>query len=167
MDGKQHSLAKTFRHLSNARQWRNKKLLHIEENGFPVQIVTKTTVSDIIKDRLDRGKTLGRSALQVLNYIKNDEFGKTKVSTLTQQELYEYADLFSAGERTPQTVAGYMTHLARTLKWAKDRDTLLPIEVVGAAMRTLWEDEILARPEERNRRPELWEIVTFQSRVSR
>lgn len=166
VDGKQHSLAKTFRHLPNAKKWRNKKLLHIEVNGFPVQIVTETTVTDIIKDRLDRGKTLGRSALQVLNYIKNDEFGKTKVSTLTQKELYEYADLLSAGERTPQTVAGYMTHLARTLKWAKDRDTLIPIEVVGAAMRTLWEDEILARSKERDRRPELWELDKILTAIS-
>lgn len=34
VDGKQHSLAKTFRHLPNAKKWRNKKLLHIEVNGF-------------------------------------------------------------------------------------------------------------------------------------
>ncbi|WP_247744083.1 hypothetical protein [Ruegeria sp. R14_0] len=85
VEGKQHSLTKTFRHLPNAKKWRNNKLREIEANGFPIQIVTETTISDVIDDRLKRGKTLGRSARQVLTFIKADEFGKTKVSTLTQQ----------------------------------------------------------------------------------
>ncbi len=118
VDGKQHSLTKTFKHLPNAKKWQNNQLREIEANGFPIQIVTETTISDVIEDRLKRGKTLGRSALQVLTFIKADEFGKTKVSTLTQQQLYDYADLLSAGERMPQTVANYMTHLARTLSWS-------------------------------------------------
>lgn len=166
VDGNQKSLTKTFRYLSNAKSWRNEQLKDIEANGFPIRIVTETTISDVIDDRLDRGKTLGRSALQVLNSIKADEFGKTKVSTLTQQELYDYADLLASGERTPQTVAGYMTHLARTLNWAKDRGALIPIEVVNLAMRTLWEDEVLARSEERERRPELCELNKILTAIS-
>jgi hypothetical protein len=106
MDGKQHSLTQTFRNLINAKRWRNQKLLDIEVNGLPAQIVTETTVSDINKNRLKHGKTLGRSGLQLQNYIKDDEFGKTKVSTLTQHELFQYADLLSASKRTRQTVAG-------------------------------------------------------------
>lgn len=51
-----------------------------------------------------------------------------------------------------------MTHLAATLKWAYRRGTLLPIEAVSLAMETLWEDEILARSEERNRRPQIAEL---------
>ncbi len=166
VDGKQHSLTKTFKHLPNAKKWRNNQLRDIELNGFPIQIVTETTISDVIDDRLKRGKTLGRSALQVLTFIKADEFGKTKVSTLTQQQLYDYADLLSAGERMPQTVAGYMTHLARTLSWAKDRGALIPIEVVSLAMRTLWEDEVLARSEERDRRPDLCELNKILTAIS-
>ncbi|SLN45998.1 Phage integrase family protein [Falsiruegeria litorea R37] len=166
VEGEKHSLTKTFKHLPNAKKWRDKKKLEIEVNGFPVEIITSTTIADVIQNRLTRGKDLGRSALQVLNYIKNDEFGKTRVSTLTQEELCDYADLLSAGERTPQTVAGYMTHLARTLNWAKDRGALIPIEVVGAAMRTMWEDEVLARSEERKRRPELWELDKILTAIS-
>ena len=166
VNGKKRSLAQTFKHLPNAKKWRNKKLLEIEVNGFPIQVMTETTIAEIIQDRLNRGKVLGRSALQVLNYIKDDEFGQTKVSTLTQQDLYDYADLLSAGERAPQTVAGYMTHLARTLNWAKDRGAIIPIEVVDSAMRTLWEDEILARSEKRDRRPELWELEKILTALS-
>ncbi len=34
VDGKQRSLCKTFRHLKNAKTWRNKKLAEIELHGF-------------------------------------------------------------------------------------------------------------------------------------
>ena len=78
-------------------------------NGFPIQIVAETTISDVIEDRLEGGKSLGRSAKQNLNYIRNHEFGRTRVSTLTQQQLDDFADLMSAGDRLPQTVAGYLT----------------------------------------------------------
>lgn len=87
VDGKQHSLNRTFRHLPNAKNWRNTKLLEIEVSGFPIQIVTKTTIADVIDDRLARGKEVGRSATQCLKYVRNSEFGQTKVSTLSQQQL--------------------------------------------------------------------------------
>jgi integrase len=169
IDGKQHSLSQTFRHLPNAKKWRNKKLHEIEVNGFPEETTTGVTIKDIIKDRLARGKDLGKSALQNLRYIRDHEFGETKVSTLTQQQLYDFADLLFhvqyeaegeeiSYERAPQTVAGYMSHLAPTLKWAHRRGTRLPIAAVTLAMETLWEDEILARSEDRDRRPSLTEL---------
>lgn len=158
VNGKSRSLCQTFRHLKNAKKWRDKKLAEIELHGFPVQIATDTTIADVIADRLKRGKELGKSALQNVEYIRDHEFGKTKVSLLTQQQLYDFAENLLSGGRTPQTVAGYMTHLAATLKWAHRRGTLLPIEAVSLAMETLWEDEILARSKERNRRPQVAEL---------
>ncbi|GAA3874521.1 site-specific integrase [Celeribacter arenosi] len=158
VNGKQYSLSKTFRHLGNAKKLRNKRLLEIEVDGFPIQIVTETTIADVIQDRLTRGKQVGRSAIQNLKFIRDSEFGDTKVSTLTQAQLYDFSDLLLAGERSPQTVAGYMVHLAATLKWAKRRGALIPIAVVIDAMEVMWEDELLARSEERDRRPDLGEL---------
>lgn len=158
VSGKQYSLSRTFRHLKNAKKWRNKKLLEIDVDGFPIQIVSETTIADVIRDRFARGKKVGRSATQNLEFIRDSEFGDTKVSTLTQAQLYDFADLLLAGERSPQTVAGYMGHLAATLKWAKRRGALIPIAVVIDAMEVMWEDELLARSEERDRRPELKEL---------
>jgi integrase len=158
VNGKQYSLSKTFRHLVNAKKWRNKRLLEIDVDGFPIQIVSETTIADVIRDRFARGKEVGRSATQNLEFIRDSEFGDTKVSTLTQAQLYDFADLLLAGERSPQTVAGYMVHLAATLKWAKRRGALIPIAVVIDAMEVMWEDELLARSEERDRRPELNEL---------
>lgn len=165
IDGKQHSLSKTFRHLTNAKNWRNKKKLEIEVSGFPIQIVAKTTIADVIEDRLARGKEIGRSATQCLNYVRNSEFGQTKVSTLSQQQLYDFAEILLAGERTSQTVAGYMVHLVATLKWAKRRGALVPISVVIDAMEIMWEDELLARSEARDRRPELDELDKILSAI--
>lgn len=158
VEGKQYSLSNTFGHLRNAKNWRNKRLLEIEVDGFPIQVISETTIADVIRDRLARGKQVGRSAKQNLEFIRESEFGDTKVSTLTQKQLYDFADLLLAGERSPQTVAGYMVHLAATLKWAKRRGALIPIAVVIDAMEVLWEDELLARSEERDRRPELEEL---------
>jgi len=158
VNGKSHSLCDTFRHLKNAKKWRDKKLAEIELHGFPIKATTDTTMADVISDRLKRGRKLGKSALQNIEYIRDHEFGKTKVSLLTQQQLYDFAENLLDGDRTPQTVAGYMTHLAATLKWAHRRGTLLPIEVVSLAMETLWEDEVLARSEERKRRPQMAEL---------
>ena len=156
--GKQHSLTRTFKHLQNAKTWRNKRLKEIDRDGFPLQIVSETTISDVIIERLTRGKAVGRSATQNLKYIRDSEFGDTKVATLTQDHLYDFADLLLAGERSPQTVAGYMVHLAAALKWSKRRGALIPIAVVIDAMEVLWEDELLARSEARDRRPELAEL---------
>ncbi|UWQ47218.1 hypothetical protein [Leisingera aquaemixtae] len=130
VDGKQHSLCKTFSHLKNAKTWRDRKLREIDLEGFPIRIITETTIADVIADRLKRGKELGRSANQNLEFIKNHEFGQNKVSTLTQPQLYEFAEELLDEERTPQTVAGYMTHLTSTLKWAHRRGTLIPIGFV-------------------------------------
>ncbi|UWP96886.1 site-specific integrase [Aliiroseovarius crassostreae] len=151
-------MSKTFTRLTTAKKWRNRKLLEIEEHGFPLYVVDKTTISDVINDRLRRGAELARTAEHTLKFIANHEFGQTKVGTLTQQQLYDFADHLSSEERSPQTVAGYMSHLARTLNWANDRGTVIPVEAVTIAMRTMWEDEVLARSEQRNRRPEIWEL---------
>lgn len=99
VNGKQYSLSKTFRHLVNAKKWRNKRLLEIDVDGFPIQIVSETTIADVIRDRFARGKEVGRSATQNLEFIRDSEFGDTKVSTLTQAQLYDFADLLLAGER--------------------------------------------------------------------
>ncbi|WP_017927574.1 tyrosine-type recombinase/integrase [Limimaricola hongkongensis] len=130
----------------------------LQLHGFPIEVTTDTTIADVISDRLNRGRKIGKSALQNVEYIRNHPFGQTKVSLLTQQQLYAFAENLSDSDRTPQTVAGYMTHLAATLKWAHRRGTLLPIEVVSLAMETLWEDEVLARSEERKRRPQIAEL---------
>lgn len=158
IDGKQYSLSKTFKNLQNAKIWRDKKLLEIETTGFPIQIISTTTVAEVIQKRLDKGKELGRSAQQVLKYIQAHEFGKSKVATLKQHDLVDFAELLLTDERSPQTVAGYMVNLSATLKWAKRRGSEIPVSEVIDAMEVLWEDEILARSAERDRRPSLVEL---------
>lgn len=158
IDGKQYSLSKTFKHVHNAKLWRDKKLLEIETTGFPIQIISSTTVADVIQKRLDKGKALGRSAQQVLKYIQAHEFGQSKVATLKQQDLVEFAESLLTNDRTPQTVAGYMVNPSATLKWAKRRGSEIPVSEVIDAMEVLWEDEILSRSEERDRRPSLVEL---------
>ena len=164
-DGKVHSLTKTFTHLTNARQWRAKTAAKIELNGFPFEKEGGTTVAEIIDARLSQGRKLERSAQQNLRFIKNSYFGRLPAASLTATDLYNFAEHLLNGERSSQTVAGYMTHLASTLKWANRRDYDVPVEVVIRAQQNLWEDELLARSDERSRRPSLSELDKIMTAV--
>ncbi len=157
-DGKVHSLTKTFTHLANARQWRARTAAKIELNGFPFGKEGGTTVAEIIDARLSQGRKLERSAQQNLQFVKSSYFGSLPAASLAATDLYNFAEHLLNGERSSQTVAGYMTHLASTLKWASRRDYDVPVEVIIRAQQNLWEDELLARSDERSRRPSLSEL---------
>ncbi len=165
VEGKIKSLSKSFKHLPNAKSWRDKKKAEIELHGFPNDTVDSVTVSDAINDRLSRGRDLGRSAKQNLNWIKDSYLGNLKAASLTSNDIYSFAEHLLSGERLPQTAAGYMTHLASALDWAARRGTQVPIEVVRLAMSNMWEDELLARSEARERRPSLCELDQIMTAI--
>lgn len=152
------SLTKTFSDLKRARAWRDRQKVEIEEKGFPMPQRGGLTVADVITARLALHTELGRSAQQVLNAIKDCEFGQIKVHALTKTKVYEFGRDLLNKDRKPQTVATYMTILAKTLEWARKREMGVPVGVVPDAIALLWEDGILARSEQRNRRPELDEL---------
>ena len=71
-----------------------------------------------------------------------------------------------AKERLPQTVAGYLIILVNTLNWASKRGFFIPIAALKEAMEHMWEDEILARSEERDRRPTIDELNSILEAVA-
>ncbi|ABV94244.1 hypothetical protein Dshi_2511 [Dinoroseobacter shibae DFL 12 = DSM 16493] len=129
------------------------KLAEIELDG--VQTVSKKgdTVAAAITARLAKQKHLGRSARQQLDWLKNSDFGKKKLTDLSLESLTDLADDMLAEERQPQTVAGYLAILVNTLHWASRRNFIIPVATLKEAMEHMWEDEILTRSEERDRRP--------------
>lgn len=116
------------------------------------------TVADAITSRLAVHKHLGRSAKQQLNWLKTSDFGKQKLSDLSLSALTDLADDMLNDERQPQTVAGYLTILVKTLHWASRRGFSVPMASLKEAMEQMWEDKILARSEERSRRPTMGEL---------
>lgn len=155
IDGADHSMCHTFSSMKVAKTWRDKKLAESALFGFPVKIRATGTVADVIDRRLEKQQSLGRSTRATLRGIKKHSFGETP---LTAKALYDFADQLLDEERGPATVAQYMTHLSRTLKWAADREYPVERGAVMKAMALLWDDEILARSESRDRRPTLEEL---------
>lgn len=166
VDGQMGSLCQTFRTLLNAQKWK-KKLAEIELHGFPVKITSNTTVADAINKRLLAHVDLGRSAKQVLNSLKDRAFGKKLTSTLTSSCLYALCDELLEEDMLPQMAAGYLTTLVYTLDWAQRRGMIVPIDTLRNAISIMWEDEILARSAERERRPALDELHEILSQSIR
>ena len=158
VSGRSISFTKTFSKLAMARKWKKRKLAEIEIDGVETVSRNGDTVADAITARLAVHKNLGRSAQHQLGWVKKSDFGKKKLADLSLESLTDLAEDMLAEDRQPQTVAGYLTILVNTLYWASKRRFIVPIAALKQAMEQMWEDEILARSEERNRRPSIDEL---------
>lgn len=158
VDGNTYSFTETFANLAMARKWKKKKLAEIEINGVQALSCAEDTVADAIKARLAKQTNLGRSAKQQLDWLAASAFGKKKLTELTVEAVLGLADEMLADERLPQTVAGYLSLLVSTLNWASGRSFSVPVATLRTAMKLMWEDEVLARSDERKRRPSTDEL---------
>jgi integrase len=158
VDGKTYSFTKTFANLAMARKWKKKRLAEIEIIGVQALSCAGDTVADAIKARLAKQTNLGRSAKQQLDWLAASAFGKKKLTEITVDAVLGLADEMLADERLPQTVAGYLSLLVSTLNWASRRSFSVPVETLRTAMKLMWEDEVLARSDERKRRPSTDEL---------
>lgn len=166
VNGKAVSFTRTFSSLKFAKKWKLKKLAEIELQGVDFVAKSDKKVSDAIDARIATHRSLGRSAIQQLTWVKESYFGNKKLCDLTMEDLLDLADFMLAEERLPQTVAGYLTILVKTLDWASRRKFIVPVATLRNAMFQMWEDEILARSEERNRRPTLDELDAILGAIS-
>jgi hypothetical protein len=133
VNGKLNSLCRTFSSLTIARAWRKRTIAEIELNGFPVPEVEADVqcVADILKARLDKDKKIECSARQYLRYLSKHPIWQAKrCSDLSVSDLVDFAEAMVAEDREPQTVAGYMSLLATTLKRARKRGAPVPLQVM-------------------------------------
>ena len=161
VNGKLHSIAKSFSSPVLARAWRKRTQAEIELNGFPVpgKELQVPTVSELLVARLTKDTHLGRSAQQQLRFLAEHAFWQAKrISELETSDIVCFAEAMIEEDRLPQTVAGYMTMLAKTLKRARVRGLAVPSNVVEDGMSILWDEKILARSSKRERRPTLPEL---------
>ena len=148
--------SRTFHTLEEARTWRDNTLAEIQLGLFePAQkSCAKTTIRicDVISRRLSEGRELQSSATAELKRLAKHPKCKVPLEQLSLEWFIDFAKELGANAK-PQTVASSMALLVSALKWAHKRGTDLPLDVVLNSMAILWEDEILARSEERTRRP--------------
>lgn len=161
VNGKMHSLCRTFSSLTNARAWRKRMVAEIELNGFPVSTNQDSvpTVAEILKARLEKDQKIERSARQYLRYLsKHPTWVSTKCPDLTVDAIMAFAEALIAEGRGRDTAAGYMAILSTTLQRARRRGTPIPPQVIEDAMALLWETDTIARSQQRDRRPSLGEL---------
>lgn len=156
VNGRMRSFTRSFSKLALARKWKKKKLAEFELHG--VAPVSACTVKEVIDVRLARHAHLQRSARSQLAWLRDSHFGARRISEIAAEDLMDLADEMLDLGRAPQTVAGYMTHLVRTLDWASRRGYEMPVSALRQAMSMMWEDGVLARAEARDCRPTLDEL---------
>lgn len=156
------NVSKTFSSLANAKKWRDDTLARMQLGQIaPRQEETSKLgprVCDLIQKRMDKGRSVGKSATQNLDFLIKHDRCKVSASTIDLKWFQDIAEDLLKLEMLPQTAATYMTMLSSSLKWAAERDEDVPYGVVIRAMNVLWHDEILARSEARDRRPTLDEL---------
>ena len=161
----QVNVSKTLASMNDAKKWRDDTLARIQL-GMVEPISSgieepETLVKDLLQKKKDQGRDLERSANQVLDSLIGHRRCLVPASKIDIEWFQNLAkDLLNSG-MLPQTAASYMTILAASLKWAHKRDYDVPYDVICRAMAILWEDEILARSESRERRPSLDELDTI------
>mgnify|MGYP003674437230 FL=1 len=156
------SASKTFSTLVEAKKWRDDTLAKIQLG----EMVPKTNkdetnqvlVSGLLQRKIENGRSMERSAIQTLELLIQHDRCHVSASTIVIDWFMAMADDLLDTGMLPQTAASYMSMLASSLKWAAKRKADVPYNVIVQAMEILWEDEILARSEERERRPSLEEL---------
>ncbi len=156
------SASKTFSTLDEAKKWRDDTLAKIQLGRLArkqnEEETNQVLVSDLLQRKRDNGRHMERSANQNLDLLIKHDRCQVSASTLNLKWFRAMADGLIATGMLPQTAAGYMAILASSLKWAAKRKADVPYDVIVWAMEILWEDEILARSDERERRPSLEEL---------
>lgn len=161
INGKQHSLCRTFTSPTIARAWRKQTNAQIELNGFPIPKANAATetIATILKSRLAKDMKIQRSAKQYLKYLSEHTTWLSKqCSELTVSDIVNFAEDMVSEGREPQTVAGYMSLLTTTLKRARRRGAQIPPQVIEDGMDILWDEGIIARSSKRERRPSIDEL---------
>ena len=156
------SASKTFSTLNEAQKWRDDTLAKIQLGVLvPTQKekeASQVLVCDLLQQKRDQGRSMERSAKQTLDLLIRHERCQVPADRIDIKWFRAIADDLLDTGILPQTAASYMSMLASSLKWAAKREADVPYDVIVRAMTILWEDEILARSEERERRPSLEEL---------
>jgi len=158
----QVNVTHTCKTLADAKIWRDNTLAEIQLGMHKVANTPRAAktvlVSDLIAKKLTEGRELGRSAVQVLKTLQDHRLSQVPAAEINFEWFRAFATELHTDDRLPQTMTNDMAMLAATLKWARRRGSDVPIGVVEDSMQILWEDQVLQRSEERDRRPKLWEL---------
>lgn len=120
-DGHVHRETKTFDRKQAASAWLEKRERELEKPGA---IEQAKGADPILADTIDRyiaesERAMGRTKAQVLRSIKNMPIAQMRCSEIASQDIVDFAQRLSDGNRKPQTVQNYLSHLQSVFSIAR------------------------------------------------
>lgn len=103
-----HRESRTFDRKGEAKAWIARRETEIRERGLP----DTSTLADAIDLYVsDSRRPIARTKAQVLAAIRSHPIAHMQCASIRSQHVVDYAR-FLAGERQPQTVGNYLSHLS-------------------------------------------------------
>jgi integrase len=152
--------AKTFDKRREAQAWVGWTETEMKKPGALAAASAPThTLADAIDKYTAEKRTIGRTKEQVLRSIKSYDLASMDVTTIKSAHIVAFADQLAKGDRKPQTIGNYVSHLAAIFRdaraaWGIDLD----YAEMQAAQRVLARLDKTSKSAKRDRRPALDEL---------
>lgn len=155
-----HREAKTFSKEREAKAWAAWREAELDKPGAIDDLKKpEATLADAIDKYLSEKRSIGRTKEQVLRSIKTYSIASMDSRSIRSAAIVSFADELLAGDRKPQTVANYISHLAAIFRDAKAAWGIdLDYAEMQSAQRVLTRLEKTTKSTKRDRRPTLAEL---------
>ncbi|CAN7312825.1 site-specific integrase [Rhizobium rhizogenes] len=152
--------AKTFSKEREAKAWAAYREAELDKPGVLDDLKQpKNTLADAIDRYTSEKRTIGRTKEQVLRSIKDYAIADMDCTTIRSADIVAFADELAKGDRKPQTIGNYISHLAAIFRDAKPAWGIpLDYSEMQAAQRVLARHEKTSKSTKRDRRPTLPEL---------
>ena len=157
--------AKTFDKRREAAAWIGWRETELRKPGVLDAVMKPNhTLADAIDRYTSEKRTIGRTKEQVLRSIKDYAIAKKDVGLIKSTDIVAFADDLADGNRKPQTISNYVSHLAAIFRDAKAAWGIdLDYREMQAAQRVLARLEKTSKSAKRDRRPTLDELDLIMS----
>ncbi|HEX3114247.1 MAG TPA: tyrosine-type recombinase/integrase [Bradyrhizobium sp.] len=150
--------AKTFDRRQAAVAWLKRRETELSEHGAIERANSPAvSLSTAIDRYIDESrKVIGRTKAQVLKSIKEYDLANMDCPEIKSENIVDFAKELAKGERQPQTVGNYLSHLASIFAIAKPAwGYQLDPSAMADAQVVLRRLGIISKSKHRNRRPTL------------
>ncbi|RJG44926.1 site-specific integrase [Mesorhizobium sp. DCY119] len=152
--------AKTFTSKREAKAWASYREAELDKPGVLDDLKKpSSTLADAIDRYTLEKRSIGRTKEQVLRSIKDYTIAGMECSAIRSADIVTFADELAKGERKPQTIGNYISHLAAIFRDAKPAWGIpLDYAEMQAAQRVLSRHDKTSKSTKRDRRPSLPEL---------
>ena len=159
-DGKRRKFSQTFSKLIIAQRWMKKKETELRKTGGIEREDAKIqTLSMAIDLYVESNQQIGRTKAQVLRSIKEYPISSMAADKIAASHIIAFAKTLLDGDRQPQTVLNYLSHLSAVFQIAKYVWHIpLDPEEMKIAMNTAKRLSLVRKSTKRDRRPTIEEI---------